>query len=501
LVRRRGAAPEQLVREADQVVEIRHVPLPQRADVALEELLVPALQRAGLRVGAVGLRHQTHQVSDWPTYLHAVTRSLATERFREAGYHELAPAIWCGEGVRVAPDARIVGPALLGHGCVVGDESVIVGPAMLGDCCDVGPRAWLVRTVAPAGTVFAAESSVTDWFHPGAGFAAGANASAAGTDAANVRGTRADDAGAGAGSSANAGLWGQIKRWSPAAAVAAAFVWAFWSNLVDLWIVWQYNADYSAGQLVPAAAAYLVATNRRRLEGIRLSLSPLGLALFGLGLAMNWFGAYYLYSSISNVGMVVCASGVVMALIGWRGYARVWYPLAFLLLMLPLPRRMHDAVMLPLQGFGAQVSASILEIIGIPVERFGHVLEVAGQRVAVAEACSGLRMALAFLIVTAVVAYIVRRPMWQRVLLVLSSVPIALACNVVRIVATAYLYSIGYDSLAQGVFHDGAGLLMMPVAFGLILLELWFLSTLTTPRARPPLLTQRARQTAVVALR
>ena len=174
--------------------------------------------------------------------------------------------------------------------------------------------------------------------------------------------------------------------------------------------------------------------------------------------------------------MVLCANGLVLALIGWRGYKRVWYPLLFLFLMMPLPGRIHDAIMLPMQGAATQVSAGVLELVGIPVGHQGHILEVGEHHVAVAEACSGLRMALAFLIVAATVAYIVQRPRWQKAVVLLSSVPIALTCNVGRIVATAWLFNAGYERLAQGFFHQAAGLMMMPVGLGFIMLELYLLS-------------------------
>ena len=103
------------------------------------------------------------------------------------------------------------------------------------------------------------------------------------------------------------------------------------------------------------------------------------------------------------------------------------------------------------------------------------------NQTAVAEACNGLRMAIAFLIVTVVVAYLINRPTWQKVVVVISSVPIALACNVARIVAMAYSYGAGYEWLVDGPLHDGTGLLMMPLALSFVFLELVLLSNLTVP--------------------
>lgn len=270
-------------------------------------------------------------------------------------------------------------------------------------------------------------------------------------------------------------------KWAVYAALVAVFVVAFWHTFAGLWRVWQTDLDYGAGQLVPIAAAYMLWTGRQALPHQGVTFNFGGMAVFFLGLALNIFGVYYLYSSLQNIGLVVAANGLAVTLLGWEGYKRVWHPFVFLILMAPLPKRAHDMVMLPLQTAGAWVSAGVLEILGVPTERRGNVLEVGSYQVAVAEACNGLRMAVAFLIVACVVAFIVNRPRWQKVTIVLSSVPIALVCNVVRIVFTACLYSAGYERLAQGVLHDAAGLLMMPLALILIFVELGILSKLVRP--------------------
>ena len=268
--------------------------------------------------------------------------------------------------------------------------------------------------------------------------------------------------------------------WVLGGALAGCFVWAFWYSFVDLWRVWQDNADYSAGQLVPPTVLYMVVASRHRLKDVELRSSATGFLVFLVGLATNLVGAYYLYASLENLGIVISANGLVLGLLGWKAYKLLCYPMLFLFLMVPLPGRIHDAVMLPLQTMGAHISATILEMVGVPVERYGHVLEVGGRRIAVAEACSGLRMVLAFVIVAGVVAFVVRRPRWQKGAVLVSSIPIALSCNVLRVVATACLYAAGHERLAQGTLHDGMGIAMMP---GALLLTLLVVKLLPRPAA------------------
>jgi exosortase len=98
--------------------------------------------------------------------------------------------------------------------------------------------------------------------------------------------------------------------------------------------------------------------------------------------------------------------------------------------------------------------------------------------VAVAEACSGLRMLTAFVVVAAFMAFVLRRPAWQRIALVASSVPIAIVCNLVRLVATAELFVLVSSDIGERFFHDFAGLTMMPLAVLMLVGELWLFSVL-----------------------
>jgi len=90
-------------------------------------------------------------------------------------------------------------------------------------------------------------------------------------------------------------------------------------------------------------------------------------------------------------------------------------------------------------------------------------------------------MLSAFVVVAAVFAFAVNRPRWQRTVLVLSSIPVALACNILRLVATVWLYSATSSRVAEAFFHDFAGLTMMPVAVALLAGELWLMNVLVVP--------------------
>lgn len=442
----------------------------------LKEQLVPALKRAGLRVGAVALPGGSCEVSDPSAYMEIIARILSEGSFDREGFARIAPDIWCGRNVHIASHARIVGPVFLGHSCRVEDGAVIVGPTMLNDGAHIGRNARLIRVVAPKRLRVRPGLYLTDRVLTGPQIASHKTAPSPPKPLANaLRASKLDRAMA----------WPR-KLAAPTTAVGAAlfavFVWAFWSSISNLWNFLSANADYSAGQLVPLAALYMVASHKEKWRPSFRFWWP-GLGIFGFGVAANLSGYSFRLSSVENFGLITAALGLIASIIGKSVAARFWYPLVFLFLMVPLPQRVHGALMLPLQGWGANLATTVLETMGIPAVQSGNVIQVAGYQIAVAEACSGLRMALAFLIVTAVIAYVIKRPNWQKVIVLLSSIPIALMCNVVRLVLSAYLISIGRENIAQGAFHDGAGLIMMPVAVGMVYLEFWVLSNLMVPHA------------------
>ena len=455
----------------------------------LKEQWVPVLRQAGLRVGVVTLRGGSCEVSDWPTYIHVLARSLSDERLAERGYRRLVPDIWCGEDVEIAPQARIVGPALLGHGCKIEDGAVIVGPVILGDGSHVGRNSWLVRVVAAGGVRLPPGSAVTDRLIPPR-----PAASADSTRPGRERGERPAAAASETGVTSvvsnpqASGRRSSIRRLVPAATLwglilTGGFIAAFRSTLAGLWEQLSGNADYSAGLLVPLAAAYMAATRCRRLAAMTPTFWWMGAAVFLTGIAVNLGGTSLQQPLLEQLGMLACANGVVMAAAGPSVYRAVWYPLAFLVLMLPLPSGAHEALISPLRELTAQVSATLLETLGVPTVSSGQVMSIGGpDSTAVIEAAGGLRMVLALLIVIGVGAFIIERPRWQKVVVVLSSVPIALACNALRIVAAGYCHAMGLDGLAQGMLHGSSGLLMMPAALLLIALECWALANLVGPR-------------------
>ena len=275
-------------------------------------------------------------------------------------------------------------------------------------------------------------------------------------------------------------LSARLGRWAIPCILLAALLWAYWPTAYRLSKEWNSQDDYSVGMLVPFAALYLLWQERRLLN--RYSPKPAwvaGICFILAAQGVRAFGLIGLFDSIERYAMVLTLWGVVLLTTGWRIFFRTFWVLAFLLLMIPLPGAVHNRIAYPLQTVATEGALVTLEVMGITVDQHGHVLVLNDSiEVAVAEACSGLRMLTAFVVVAAFLAYLVDRPPWQRIVLLLSSLPVAIICNLIRLVVTSLLCLFVSDKVGRSFFHDFAGLTMMPLAVLMLLGELWIMSLL-----------------------
>jgi exosortase len=262
--------------------------------------------------------------------------------------------------------------------------------------------------------------------------------------------------------------------------------------LTELRAFWAGNQDYSVGQLVPLVALYLVWRERRGLLAERAQPCWRGLAVLIWAELMRQVALYYGVASGERYALVVSVAGAVLLAAGWRVLRRVGWILVFLLLMVPLPARIHEAIALPLQRLATTAAVVALELLGFFVVREGHILRLDEQTsVGVAEACSGLRMLTAFVVVTSLLAFLIHRPRWHKVVLLVASIPIAVFSNAIRSVLTALVVHYAQNPAVSEAFHDGAGLAMMPLGLLLSLGLLKFLGWLsadnraTSPTAAP----------------
>jgi len=264
--------------------------------------------------------------------------------------------------------------------------------------------------------------------------------------------------------------------------LALLTIWSYWPTMVSLFKDWQGDDDYSAGQLVPLTALFLVWRERKAIRKSLLQPCWWGLGLIVLAQAARFYGLLFMFESAERYSIILTVAGVVLMVAGRQVFRTVSWILLFLFLMVPFPGKVHNLISGPLQRIATTGSVFLLEAFGARVSQQGNVVMLnENTPMAVAEACSGLRMLTAFIIVAAFMAYMVNRSRRQKAVLLFSSVPVAVMCNVVRLFVTGILFLLASSEVAEKFFHDFAGFAMMPIAVLLMFAELWLMDKLIVP--------------------
>lgn len=211
----------------------------------------------------------------------------------------------------------------------------------------------------------------------------------------------------------------------------------------------------------------------------------IGLALLLAAYAMRIFlGANLYMEPMNRLSFLIAMFGGFLMIGGWSLLRWTGPALGFLIFMYPLPTAIEGFLLLGLQKLAAIASEVILTILNLPIVRSGNRLSFSDMppemALEVAEACSGLRMVTIFGGFAVACALLMKRPWWDKLIVLLSAIPIALIVNVTRIVVTALLLRMFPEGEAlHQVIHDYAGLAMMPLAMGLLYVELKLLSLLS----------------------
>jgi exosortase len=235
---------------------------------------------------------------------------------------------------------------------------------------------------------------------------------------------------------------------------------------------WMTEPQYSHGFAIPVMALGLGWFRREKFLPGTARSGLYGLALILFGIAGHVAAVYCYVEAIDAISFLLVAMGTTLLIWGRRAFWGLWPAILFLGFMLPLPFQIERALSGPLQILGANEAAWYIQTFGIPAIAQGNTILMGDTRLGVAEACSGLRMLLVFLAISTAAVIISRRMAWEKLLMLMSALPIALICNVARIVATALVHQSLGRATADLVFHDLSGWLMMPLAMLLLFLEL-----------------------------
>jgi len=271
--------------------------------------------------------------------------------------------------------------------------------------------------------------------------------------------------------------------------LGACLLWSLWPALAAMTDRWSSDPRYAHGYFIPLFSLALLGMRRARLNGVEPSKSTWGLAFLGLGAAVQLVGGYFRIGTLEGIALLPYVAGLALLWGGWRILEWAWPSIGFLAFMVPLPWRVENALGPPLQFIATTASTYVLRMLGFMAFAEGYVIQLNEARIGVVEACSGLSMLITFVALSTAAALVVKRPLLDRIVLVASSIPVALLANIARITLTGIFHDTVGGHVASTFYHDLAGWLMMPLALILYWFEIWILSRLlieTSPRKTLP---------------
>ena len=257
--------------------------------------------------------------------------------------------------------------------------------------------------------------------------------------------------------------------WPAIAWFGILLIAVYYPILSHLVAQWSTDDDVSHGFFVPLVAGYIAWQRRETL--LSLDWKP---AWWGVGLLV-WAGVQAYLGMLGaelflqRTAFLISLVAMLLVLGGTRLVRELAFPLLLLPFMVPLPTVVYNQITFPLQLFASAVAERSLELLNIAVLRDGNILELASQKLSVAEACSGIRSLLSLSFLSLVYAYFFDRKVWMRWVLLIATVPIAIIANSARVTLTGVFSEID-PSLAEGFFHEAEGWVIFVVALVILVM-------------------------------
>ncbi len=248
--------------------------------------------------------------------------------------------------------------------------------------------------------------------------------------------------------------------------LGVAFVVLFWRPAMLLGRDWWNDPESGHGLLLAPVSIWLV-WKSGLLKDTKPSIVLGTLLLLG---AVLLRGASELAAELftMRMSMVMALGGLVVYYWGLKQALAWWLPFTLIILSVPLPELLRQAIALPLQFVASQMGAALLEWRQIPVRLTGNIIDIPGHRLFVAEACSGLRSLTALLALGVMIGGLWLKHPVSRIMLLLIAVPIAIAINGVRVFLTGFLVFFVDPKMGEGFMHLTEGWLLFLVSFACV---------------------------------
>ena len=250
------------------------------------------------------------------------------------------------------------------------------------------------------------------------------------------------------------------KKHLPLILLSILLIGIYFQVIIELVVQWWDDPNYSHGFLIPLVSGFFVWKARKKLGTLPTQNSNWGLLVLVAGLGLYVVGTAAMEYFSVRFSMVVVVIGLVLYFGGRKFLKTLWFPLAFLVFMIPIPYVIYYSVTFPMQLFSSKLACGFLQLSGLSVMRQGNVIHLPNYSLEVIEACSGLRSLMTLSALGAAMAYMTQKSLVGGVIVFFSSIPIAIGANVFRLVITALGAFLISPKFAEGFLHEASGLVV-----------------------------------------
>jgi exosortase len=272
------------------------------------------------------------------------------------------------------------------------------------------------------------------------------------------------------------------------ALIAGLLWWIFREDIHTTVNRWISDSSWSHGFLIPLFSLYFLHQNKKAILSVDTFRPSWVIGLSSVIFLLVLYPVNVVMIKImygKPLIMIATFAAIALFLGGWKLLKYTWLPITYLFFAIPLPQQLYFQITNPMRKLAALVSTVVLNMVPqLEATVRGSTIDVLYKGIRlepgldVADACSGMRLLMAFVALGVAMAYLHYRPIWQRLILLASTVPIAILCNIVRVTITGMIYVLWDPKYAQGIYHDMLGMLMLPLAFGFYGGLAWLMSNL-----------------------
>lgn len=267
-------------------------------------------------------------------------------------------------------------------------------------------------------------------------------------------------------------LWGLL-------AISFALLGVIFYDGLSLMVAWWDRDEYSHGFMIPFVALFLLWQKYDELPSINGQGSWWGLVLLAFSLLMFLAGELATIYTVIQYAFILALLSLFISFFGWHFVKRSWAAFAYLIFMIPLPNFLYNNLSSELQLISSEIGVWVIRLFDISVFLEGNVIDLGAMQLQVVEACSGLRYLFPLMSFGFLIAYLYNGPFWLKALLFLSTVPITVLMNSLRIGIIGVTVEYWGIQMAEGFLHDFEGWVIFVGCLGVLFFEAWLFNYFT----------------------